>query len=360
MKKKMFLMLCICLLLFTGCSKKEDEEVVYDYDYINFLDFKTIGPNGYATLDITLKDFSAADCLSETDYIAVKKVMNSVIDNLGNSGIENLSNGDVVTIGINSDFDTSLLEGLNIYVGTHQITISDLAEPKALDLFDEKNVVFYGLEGTGRVYSYFPNTSEFSNEVKENIKYNITVDDNVVNENKTVITLEASLNNNLLNSSSDYQTTERYFLANGYITTTADERTLKKVVKEADMDKATKAELKKIIEEQIAKNGVDEYTFQQIVSIQKAEEEFTYYAVATFKNSDNKTIYVKYSMEMVYVNNEINILSFDRVSTVEEKYATDAFEDATMMYTFDVFEIIEDEPVVEEKTEELTEDTVEE
>lgn len=356
MKKKIILALMVCLLLFTGCSKKE-EVITYTYDYINYLDFKMIGPNSYATIDVNLKDFKSSDFESETDFIAIKKLMASVKENLIITKTEGLTNGDELQIGISENFDTSLANGLSINLGVHTMTVSGLSDPKALDVFDDKNIVFYGLEDTSNVYYYYPSTSEFTQEMKDNFNYSITADDNKVEKDKTVLTLSLSIKSDLLSSKSDYGSEDRYFLANGYVTVLNGEKTLKNIVSEEALEKVEKSTLRTSLEEKIAEQGdINGYAFQQVVSVQKTETPFNYYVVALYKN-DTREVYIKYDVKMAYVNNQIVYYSFTKGSTVEDRYATEAFDNCTLMYSYDVFEIIE-EPV-EEVKEETTENTEE-
>lgn len=358
MKKRIFLALMVVLLLFTGCSKKE-ETPTYKYDYINYLDAKLIGPNGYATLDITIRDFTASEFESETDFIAVKKLMTSIKENLVVTKTEGLANGDVIQFGIGESFDTSLVGDLSINLGVHEMTVASLTDPKALDVFDDKNVVFYGLEGTSKVYYYYPNTSNFTQEMKDNIKYSITADDSVVQKDKTVLSLSLSLSNDLLNSSSDYGTEERYFLANGYVTVLEGEKTLKNIVSESALEKVDKDTLKASLEEQLKEEGnINDYTLSQVVSVQKPEEDFKYFVVALYTKED-KQVYIRFDVSMAYVNNEIVYYSVNKGATTEDRYANEAMENCELMYTYNVFELIE-EPEEEAEVENVEETTTDE
>lgn len=340
---KKILILILCLFMLGGC-KKEETVITYKFDFINYLDIELIGPDGYADLDISISDFSARDFESESDYIAIKKLMNALYECIVASKTENISNGDIIQIGITNNFDLSFAEGIDINLNVHEITADNLPSPKTLDIFADNNVVFYGLENTNDVYYYFPNTTTLNKEMKDNINYEISIDDQNVMKDKTVLTLSYTLNSELLESNRKYQTEERYFLANGYIVNAETEKTLKTIVKETDLEKLDKSSTQDVLEGLII-DTVEGYSFSRLVNLQKSSKPFVYYVVAKFNNND-RSIYVKYTIKMAYVNKEIKIYSFERSSTVDEKYSEEALEDARIVYTYDSFEL-PDESIIE-------------
>ena len=352
MKLRKYIPLLVLLMILTGCRHEEPEpEIVYDYDYIDYLDIEFVGPDGYASMDINIADFNAADFKSESDYIKMKKIINSLYDDVVASKYDEISNNDVIQIGVATTFDISELGDMSVNLGTHSITVSNLRPPKEMDLFAPENVVFYGLEGTKKVFYYFPTGSAFSNEVKENIKYIISIDDDTIEKNKTVLTLEADMSPALLNSQRKYGTIKRYFGSNGYVIEPVAERTLKMTVNEDALETLNKSVVRKEMEDRIRENGeIDGYVFKQVMSIQKTDIPYEYYIVALYSQVDgDRNLYVKYSSNMAYVNNEIIVYQFDRESTTDAKYATDAYGNARILYRYELFEVVEEE-VPEEET----------
>lgn len=340
---KKFLIVMLCLLTLVACKKPEQETHVYKFDFIDYLDIDLIGPDGYAVLDINIADFSVKDFANESDYITIKKAMNVLYDSIIPSKTENISNGDVIQIGITNTFNVEELNGLDINLNVHEFTINSLLPAKVMELFNEENVVFYGLEDTKEVYYYFPRTSALTKEMEENIKYDISIDDEKVALNKTVLSLSVSLNEELLDSNTRYQTEQRYFLANGYITELEGEKTLKVIVKDKEMEKATGEELRMVLEE-VAEKEVDKYELDQVVSFHKGEKPFEYFAVYKY-TKDEKNVFIKYRLYMAYVNKEITVFSCNKEHTVDEAFATQALDNTTLLETWTNF-IIE-EPVEE-------------
>lgn len=351
---KKIIVLLLCLLCLTGCGKKNDEpveEITYDYDFMNYINISYVGPNGYAQMDITLKDFSAKDFKSEDDYIKMKKLINSLFPHILATKRENISNGDIIQIGISDQFNYNQVGDLSINLNVHELAVNSLAEPKILNAFDESNVIFYGLDGTSKIYYYFPSGTKFSKEAQENLIYNIQIDDDTVQKDKTVLTLNVQLKDSLLNSSDTYGTIERYFGNQGYVINNTEEKILKNVVKESALANADKKVVRSAIEDQIKENGVDGYDFSQIMSIQKTPTPFNYYVVARFTN-DTKTMFIKYSVSMAYVNNQVVIYSLNRESATEEAYSTKPYQDCEITFSYELFEIADDE--IETAVEEIS------
>ena len=347
---KKFLVIMACLFMLAGCKKEEEVVITYDYDFYDYIDVDFIGPDGYASLDLNLKDFSASDFKSEADFIKMKKIMNSLFDDIAASKYEDISNNDVIQIGVLNTFDQTELGDMSVNLNVHEITVSGLKVPKTLDLFAPENVVFYGLEGTKRVYYYFPSSSAFTKEMKDNLKYTISIDDETVERNKTILTLNADMDSNLLSSERRYGTITRYFGTNGYVIETDGERTLKATINPSALEGLSKTVLRAAVEAPVKELGVEDYDFKQIMCIQKADVPYEYYVVALFsKPNEDRNVYVKYDVDMAYVNNEVKIYSFDRESTTDEKYATEPYGNAEMLYKFELFE------VADEPTEEITE-----
>lgn len=340
--KKIFILL-LCFLCLTGCKKEieEDPVVTYDYDFLDYINLNFVGPDGYAELDITISDFTAKDFKSEEDYIKVKKLITTLFPSIKASKSENLTNGDVIQVGITSGFDTSQTGDLNINLNVHEIEVNGLPDPKTISLFDENNIVFYGLSGTSKVYYYYPSSSLLTNEMKDNLIYDIQIDDQTVQKDKTVLTLKAKLNQDLLESDEKYGTENRYFGAQGYITELSDEKILKTVVYESAFANADKKVIRDALEPQIKEVGVDGYDFQQIMSIQKTKTPFKYYVVAKYAK-ETKEIYIKYSVSMAYVDNSLAVYSLSRESTTDIAFTTKAYEDCEIVHQYEVFEIVEE------------------
>lgn len=350
---KKILILLLCFLCLTGCKKKVEEEpvVTYDYDLMDYINLNYIGPDGYAELDITVKDFTAKDFKTEEDYIKMKKLIAAVYPHMIATKQENLTNGDVIQVGVSSSFDTKQIGDLSIDLNVKEIEINNLPSPKILYLFDENNVVFYGLANTSKVYYYFPSSTSLTKEMQENLIYDIQIDDQTVQKDKTVLSLKAGLDSNLLESSEKYGTDYRYFGSQGYIVELEDEKILKYVVQESALANADKKIIRESLEPKIKEIGVDGYDFQQIMTIQKTKTPFKYYVVAKY-SKETKDLYIKYSVSMAYVNNELAVYSLNRESTTDIAFTIKAYEDCEIIHSYEVFEIVDDTPQEEIVTEE--------
>lgn len=341
---KKILMCLLLMLSLVGCQK--EEKIVYDYIFTNYLSVEVLGPDGYGRLYLDIKDFDAKEFKTEEDFIAIKKLMPEILKNTYVSKTENIKNGDTIEIGLNADY---VYQGkLNIDLTPKSFVVNTLKAPEKIDLFDPVNVVFYGLEGTDKILTYFPKSSNFTDEVKENISYDISIDEKEVHENKTIITAEAELKESLLDTDERYKSIVDYFIVNGALPITEKEFTLKEIVKEKDFESLTKStvenKLSKIVEENIPE--ISGYKYDGLVSVKKnTTNNFRYYIIAAYQKEDSVS-YVKIRADLAYVDGDIVIYDLTRESSIRLDEEISNTEDLfDFEYNFSIeSEELEDEP----------------
>ena len=348
--KKIFTTLLVALMVFslTACKKKE-EGPVYDYDYIDYLDIVYVGPNEFADLEISLKDFDSDDFESDTEYIKIKKFMTNLFPFITADNTENLSNGDVINIGINSEYERTDTD-LNINLGVHTYQVQGLNEAIYLDLFDSNVVTFYGLTGTADVLYKMGDKSVLTQEVKDNLNYTITIDTEEVEEKSSIMSVKASLSDSFLRTTR-YSDTETYFKSLGYIVDVESERALKNTVSNKAFEQITDTDIvKNQLEEKIKAQGdIDGYEYAEISNVQKTSKAYIYDIIVKYVNGE-KVAYVEYESKLAYIDGEIRYLSFNKTRTVNERFATEALDDNELLYTFNSLIIEEETPVEETET----------
>ena len=361
--KKFFTIALVALMIvgLSACKEKEPEGPVYDYDFTDYLDISYIGPNEFADLEISLKDIDSDDFSSDTEFIKIKKFMTNLFPYIVASKTSEITNGDVIQVGISSEYGDGAGD-LNINLEVHSFEVNNLPDAIYYDLFDSDTVTFYGLEGSSDVLYKINQKSTLSQNIKDNLTYTVTIDTEEVEEKVSVMSIKASLKDSFLKTTK-YSDTETYFKSLGYIVDLEGEKALKETVSYKDFEQLTDKDLiKEQLSEKIKEQGdIDGYTFSELLNVQKTQKAYIYDLVAKYVNGD-KVAYVEFETKLAYLNGEIKYLSFNKLKTVNERFATEALDNCELLFTFDTFKI-EEEPEATDapvETTETTEKTTEE
>ena len=345
----------------SACKEKEPEGPIYDYDFTDYLDISYVGPNEFADLEISLKEIDSDDFDSDTEFIKIKKFMTNLFPYVVASKTSEITNGDVIQVGISSEY-TEGTGDLNINLEVHSFEVNNLPDAVYYDLFDNDTVTFYGLEGTSDVLYKVNQKSTLSQNIKDNLSYTVTIDTDEVEAKVSVMSIKATLKDSFLKTTK-YSDTETYFKSLGYIVDLEGEKALKETVSYKDFEQLTDKELiKEQLSEKIKEQGdIDGYTFSEISNVQKTQKAYTYDIVTKYVNGD-KVAYVEFETKLAYLNGEIKYLSFNKLKTINERFATEALDNCELLFTFDTFKIEEEEPETTEvpiETAETTEETTE-
>lgn len=334
MKKIMicFLSLMMTMGLLTGCKKNPDEEEPvnlnearagdYKYDFAEFLDLKLYGYEGHGFIEIKPLDFSVENFETEEDYIAVKKVVESlklyhIPGSSEPSGMtvtpsENLKNGDVVVIGLKDG--TTIPEDVSMNILPFQVEIGGLAAPKELNLFDPINVQFWGLDGTSEVYAEKQENDNLPKEVKEHLVYNIQMDTDTVQEGKSILNVHTELDNALLNNPENpYYTTDIYFGKMAYEAERDAELVLRNVAYPMNLEEEDQQQLGVTILSEIKKTDAGK-SINNVASIQQNENPSDPYSyLITLDTKDDKCM--KGDVRLAKVFGKYKVLSLSTIST---------------------------------------------
>ena len=266
-KKNLFLIIVLIFgLFFSACGNKEMESSnskersqEYMYDFIDYIDVSFIGANGHAVINVTSADYSANDFEKESDFISVKKVMDSLNLNYiyGNEEdndtyltidkVENIENGDIITLSVNTQ-NVTVPSDITINFEDYQIEVSGLTEGKNKDIFNDNFVTFYGIEGTQNVGYYFnEQLSDTDKEIAENLEYEITVEDEEMKEKSTIINVSAKMKEEFLKEN-NYSNFHNYMLKHNYIYQLETETVIDKIAKQVDFESSSKIKVKQLLD----------------------------------------------------------------------------------------------------------------
>lgn len=342
MRRIKTVILVALLFLVGGCTKEvEENEFVpnanrgqaYEYDYINYLDIDVVGPNGYAIIEISLSDFKASDFKDEISYIAVRKLMNSLEPMVRVSKGENIANGDIITVGISSEYTAGVGE-LSFSLEPYQIQVSGLAEPEPIDLFDNSSVGFYNLEGTREFYSYVKRDSSLPKEIQENLTYQIDCFEEDIVADQTILNIKAKMDEQFINDG-NYETTDRYIKLQGFTAEYEAEKVLKQVISPIDFEKANTEMMvlglsSLYIDKEFTSSGIT-FKFDKIANIQSIKDYkngFEYYVHSIWYNplDESQELCLRDNIKMVVVDNQLEIIKsssrYDNVKMMDNCYST--------------------------------------
>lgn len=342
------LLISLSLISLVGCNKEPeglnpDRSTNHKYDFINYLKLDTVGPNGAAIIEVKISDFNVTDFETESDYIAVRKIMEKIVDSIVFDKSENLTNGDIITVGIAENFDTSIVT-VDMNLEPIKLQVENLPEPVELDLYADENVSFFALYDTKDVYADFPETSTFSAELKENLEYSISPQtDDKLEINSTILSITAKLSDELLlNPDTDYKTTDMYFKKHGYVVNLSGEKVLRNIVMPINFEQVDHQLILDTLKDRLSEEpitvGEINYYFERVGSVQQLKDQkegkaFEYIVMAEYSDANGQPAYFRLNVKMVYFNSKIIILSYNNqeAGTVSSEYFAKPYNNANML-----------------------------
>ena len=353
-----------------GCKGGENAPVLnanrgtdYEYDFINYINVSLFGNDGEGFIEVEPKDIKASDFESEDDYIALKKLFDEidltykpasgdseevVSENFTVSPVSGLSNGDIITFTISSEIVNET--GVSVNLEPYQYQISELGTQTELDLFDDSNVVFYGLEGSQDVYPAILESGKIPEELRENIVYDISTDGaGELEVDKTILTISASLSQEFLSESDvEYRNLAEYLMKHGYQGVTEKEKVLQTIASPTDFNSiSNKKNLASSLNKALQAEVSDSEKITSLVNIQQPNgaigdpeeattDRYTYYVLFNTRDEDTGETRLRAAqVRMVEVAEEMQILSVSSVSEAQEQYATEPLSNYTIVYQFE-------------------------
>ena len=353
-----------------GCKGGENAPVLnanrgtdYEYDFINYINVSLFGNDGEGFIEVEPKDIKASDFESEDDYIALKKLFDEidltykpasgdseevVSENFTVSPVSGLSNGDIITFTISSEIVNET--GVSVNLEPYQYQISELGTQTELDLFDDSNVVFYGLEGSQDVYPAILESGKIPEELRENIVYDISTDGaGELEVDKTILTISASLSQEFLSESDvEYRNLAEYLMKHGYQGVTEKEKVLQTIAPPTDFNSiSNKKNLASSLNKALQAEVSDSEKITSLVNIQQPNgaigdpeeattDRYTYYVLFNTRDEDTGETRLRAAqVRMVEVAEEMQILSVSSVSEAQEQYATEPLSNYTIVYQFE-------------------------
>lgn len=340
MRKIFKTILTVALLLgASGCKPKntEPEEpnahrgTDYDYDFIDYLDIKAYGPDGKGIIEITAKDYTAADFYSEQEYIDVKTLMDDLNlyyiqgeenkrSNLSVSKVDGLSNGDIVEIGVNTKTWKGSTD-LNINLEPYEFVVDTLTEGQEIDLTNNESVIIYGLEGTNNVFALkTPKTATLPKEIEDHIEYIVSTSETNLVEDVSIVNYTCTMDEEfLMNPDNPYYNIDIYLKKHGYDYTSSGQTVLDKIVKPLDFTQTTSNAIGDYLAARFvgekASTWSREYTIDRIGNIQQdvnAEgiDKFAY--TVTFHGVSEEGLEDQFyaTMYLWEINTELNLTDF--------------------------------------------------
>lgn len=329
LNKKICCLFLAAVMCLTGCRRSERPSAEnrykdHKYDFADYMEVYTVGVDGNGFLYIEPKDITRDMFENDDEFIKVKKDLDEIdlyytpTDTKGSrylalSKTENLSNGDVIDIGIAYN-ERDLRSDMNISTYPYTVTgLKDASEDVYIDPFDEEFVLFYGTEDEGNLYSMEIPENRLT-DVLEPLVYDVSTDEYKILENGTLIDVELKRRNS--NDKNVSNNLMLYFAKNGYVLEkTYDELILSYVARPIDFENLSDTEYETL--EQALKNAVASYLEKgniKIFSIQRngdyEEDERPYSYVITYSYfKDGATAYGESGVTVHKVGDKFNVLS---------------------------------------------------
>ena len=349
------------LLLPSACSKDEslnaDRGTDYAYDFTQLVDVTLYGSEGNGFVEIKPKDLSVEDFPSESDYISVRRAMDSLGLYVGpDTSIatyltvepnEGLSNGDIITISVRSGWQNPV-PNLSLNTEPYQVEIVGLQEPNVLNLFDESSVEFYGLSGTTSVYAYKKNGGIVPATILEPLNYQITTTDSTLETGRTILEIQAELDEDFLMEGDDPAfTSDRYFGRMGVSAELTGEKVLTTVVSPIETNTIDRADFGSAIidwlnrQEIVIGNNDTPFTVEAISNIQQNNgtsgsfDPYTY-TVIFYGNVNGEKQYVSVDLRIVELHNQYIIAeSRSQYSVLSEEVALTPRQNSTIIINYE-------------------------
>ena len=218
-----------------GCSKKPQEYVPngnrsaeHSYDFVDFIDIKAYGPDGKGIMEVTPREYTVADFDTEQEYIAIKNLMDDLNlvyrqgednrkSNIMISKTEDLKNGDIVQIGIDTR-KWNKDAGIDINLEAYDFVVDQLTVGSSIDLFNDESVIVYGLSGTNNVFTLkTPKTATFPKEIEDNIVYSVATEEKNLVPGVSIANISATMEESfLMNPDNPYYNIDIYLKKHGY------------------------------------------------------------------------------------------------------------------------------------------------
>lgn len=217
LKKRVLSILLVLPMMFAACKSgknKDGQKWPVKVDVSDCYNIEIEGFNEKATLSLSrneeeiedVKDKTAKE-LKDEDMPYREAQLQGFFDSISfvAEPMGNLSNGDVIKIGVN--WDESLAEKCSVEMEktTFSYTVSGLEEVTYIDPFENLVVTISGVEGNTVIDI---DNSGCSDIVKQNVKYSTTTQDSFLNIGETV-TVQAEWNTDDKNFLDEYAMTEQ-------------------------------------------------------------------------------------------------------------------------------------------------------
>lgn len=356
LKKLTKAVLCMAVLCsLTGCFGKKDKKSTlnadrgtdYTCDFVQYLDAEIYGSEGHGFLEIKPKDIQVSDFKSEKEFIAVKKTLASLKpyydpdapnkdSNLLVSKGTDLSNGDVVTIGISEDFDGNT-NGLKMNLEPYEFKISGLEKAKSLDLFDSTSVSFLALDdGTNTIYPVKIYDGKIPNDILSQITYSAATEDEIPVAGKSLISVSAKIDPLIDENGNPEPTTLATWLGKkGYLAKTEDEKVLREIASPISFTAENQAKASSILYRALKKADdsiISVATIQQLFASEGSYDPYAYTVTYYARNdsessSESPTVVKRASVKMAYGENAgIAVLNVESSGyTTDDTYGSQAF-----------------------------------
>lgn len=384
MKKiiNLLLIFFISIMLF-GCSLFKEKGLnsergtEYNIDFVDFIDIKLYGSEGYGFIEIKPKEFSLADFNSEDLYIRVKKIIdsldlrinsnpNSISSYLMVSPNQNLKNGDIISLSIREDWvnpDSQLTVNIEPYL----IQINGLEEGKVIDLFNDSSVLFYGLNNSNEVYAYKRSNGSIPSDVLDKLEYDVKTDDNNLEANKTVISINVSMDEDKLAEGDDPAfTMDTYLGRQGYIAEMNKEKVLTKIITPINNETIDEEKMMKALLEFLNSNEIivsnelstleSINTVQQNIDSNNIKNQFTY-LVTFYVSSGGDRQCMATKLKIAEIDNEYVVIDkVESITKTNDKYCSIASSGYTVIADYNIPE--EQENDSEENVDESIDETI--
>lgn len=289
----------------------------HDYDFIDYITITTWGADGDGYLSITARDINAADFTDEQAYIDVSDDLKTlgivygqaVSSNIKVSADSGLSNGDIVTISIDS-IPNKLRTDMN--TDAYEYTVSGLGDAESVDLFSSDIVTMYGTR-ENTMYAYVHNDgSPVPTELTDHLEYSFQTDSDTLQAGKTIATVTATLDDDFAKENG-YESLTDYLAKHNLQADESKEFVVKMIIDPIDFTAIDSGTLMSALYDRIA---ADDPSLSRVCSVQRSTSEnkvaSSYsYMVTYYDLIDNTPVYYRTRALIHYVDGTFVIPTLD-------------------------------------------------